>query len=139
MVAASDWCCDGVVFLAFHVVSSLRYVENRVIDRVSSLITGTLARRGLALHALGSLALHRANVWLHERFPAASAQAIRITDHVLVIECSHSIVLQELQAQSVDLKHYLASECPFAALENIQLLRAGAEPVNPLAPGKAPA
>lgn len=85
------------------------------------------------------MAIHRVNAWLAERLPPASARATRIADHVLSVECSHSIVLQELQAQLPELKRFLASECPFAAIQDVRLARADGSAPNTLAPGNPPA
>lgn len=125
--------------MSFRVVSRGHGAENAAIDRVSSLIAGTLAKRGLATHALGSLAVHRANVWLRERFPVSAARAVSIADNALRIECSHSIVLQELQAQTDELKRFLAAECPFASIHEVRLMRADGGAINALAPGNPPA
>jgi hypothetical protein len=111
----------------------------RHIDKVSSLIAGTLAKRGLATHALASLALHRVNAWLAERVPPGAAKATRLADGVLAVECSHSIILQELQAQTPELKAFLARECPFAAISDVRLSRFDAGAGNTLAPGNPPA
>ena len=109
-------------------------------DRVSSLIAGTLAKRGLAKHALSSMALHRVNEWLARQFPTGSpAKAVRITDNVLQIDCTHSVILQELQLRLPELRAFLAAECPFAAVTDIRLSRADGIPGNALAPGNPPA
>lgn len=94
-------------------------------DKLSSLIGGALAKRGLAGHALASLALHRVNGWLIERFPSggAPARAERIADGVLHIACSHSIILQELQSRLPELRAFLTLECPFLPVSEIRLAR----------------
>ncbi len=109
-------------------------------DRASNLITGVLAKRGLARHALAAMAVHRVNGWLRERFPAAGAASVRtVADGVLAIECGHSIVLQELQLQLVELKAFCDAECRFASIREIRLSRSGEGPGNALAPGNPPA
>ena len=114
--------------------------DNGRIDRVSNLITGALSKRGLAGHALASMAIHRVNVWLKERFPAPGAAAVRtVKDGVLLIECGHSVVLQELQLQAVELLAFCDAECPFASIREIRLSRSGEGPGNALAPGNPPA
>lgn len=110
-------------------------------DRVSFLIAGTLAKRGLAQNALASLALHRTNAWLAAAFPLGDspAAAERLADGVLHIRCSHSVILQELQSRLPELRRFLASDCPFAAVTEIRLSRASGPPGNALAPGNPPA
>lgn len=115
--------------------------DNDGIDKVSTLIAGALAKRGLAEHALTSLTLFRVNEWLKERFPTADspARAQRVADHVLHIACTHSIILQELQQQLPDLHRFLATNCPFSAVQEIRLSRGDARAGNALAPGNPPA
>lgn len=109
-------------------------------DRASQLITGVLAKRGLARHALASMAIHRVDGWLAARFPSAGAASVRsISDGVLAVECSHSIVLQELQLQLPELRAFCDAECPFASIREIRLSRSGEGPGNALAPGNPPA
>lgn len=95
-------------------------------DRVSSLIVGSLAKRGLARHATSSLVLHRVNCWIQQRFSGvpASPTASTVEDGVLVIRCSHAIQVQELQLQLADLRQFLASDCPFFTLRDVRLIRA---------------
>lgn len=117
-----------------------KITENDLVDRASNLITGVLAKRGLARHALAAMAVHRVNGWLRERFPAAGAASVRtVADGVLAIECGHSIVLQELQLQLVELKAFCDAECRFASIREIRLSRSGEGPGNALAPGNPPA
>lgn len=114
--------------------------ENERIERVSQLITGALSKRGLAGHAMASMAIHRVNSWLKERFPAAGAASVRtVKDGVLLIECSHSVILQELQLQLVDLRAFCDTECRFASIHEIRLSRSGETSGNALAPGNPPA
>lgn len=109
-------------------------------DRASQLITGVLAKRGLASHALASMAIHRIDAWLAARFPSRSAAIVRtVKEGVLSIECSHSIVLQELQLQLNELKAFCDAECPFASIREIRLSRSGEGTGNALAPGNPPA
>lgn len=114
--------------------------ENGGIDRISSLITGALARRGLAGNALSSLAIHRVNAWIAGRFPVPvpPARAERIVDGTLRISCDHSAILQELQLQLPELRAFVARECPFVAVSEIRLARADTAG-NALAPGNPPA
>lgn len=114
--------------------------DNGGIDRVSSLITGALARRGLAQHALASMSKHRVDAWLAARFPSKTAATVRIIkDGVLFIECAHSVILQELQLQLVDLRAFCDAECSFSSIKEIRLSRSGEGPGNALAPGNPPA
>lgn len=117
-----------------------KVADNERIERASNLITGALSKRGLAGHAMASMAIHRVNTWLKERFPSQGAASVRtIKDGVLLIECSHSVVLQELQLQSVDLRAFCDTECRFASIQEIRLSRSGETSGNALAPGKPPA
>ncbi len=127
------------VFSPIAVVPRPPEAHDGSIDKVSSLIAGTLAKRGLAQHALASLTLHRVNAWLAKRLPPGSARATRIADHVLTVECSHSIVLQELQLQSAELRAFIASECPFSSITDLRLSRSDGNAGNTLAPGNPPA
>lgn len=109
-------------------------------DRASQLITGALAKQGLARHALAAMAIHRVNGWLRKRFPADGVAFVRsIADGTLSIECRHSIVLQELQLQITDLRSFCETECPFASIRDIRLSRSGEGSGNALAPGNPPA
>ncbi len=110
------------------------------IDRVSSLITGALAKRGLAEHAMASLALHRINGWIAGAFASKNppAKAERIAEGVLTIGCSHSVVLQEMQVRLPELRAFIAAECPFAAIADIRLSRDDGKAGNALAPGNPP-
>lgn len=82
------------------------------------------------------MALHRVNGWLRDRFPSPKAAVARsIIDGVLLVECSHSVILQELQLQLVDLRAFCDAECRAAAISGIRLSRSGEVPGNALAPG----
>ncbi len=118
----------------------MEITDNARIDRVSSLITGVLSRRGVASQALASMALHRINGWLGERFPSPKAAVARsIVDGVLLVECSHSVILQELQLQMVELKAFCNAECTSTGISDIRIARSGDAPGNALAPGNPPA
>jgi predicted nucleic acid-binding Zn ribbon protein len=109
-------------------------------DKVSSLITTALAKRGLAHHALASLARTRVQGWLQGRFSAAHAPTVgSIKEGVLLIDCPHPIVLQELQVLLPDLKAFLCQECPFAHISDIRISRSSDPSRKPLAPGNTPA
>lgn len=94
-------------------------------DLLFSLIPGALKKRGLAEHAEGALIVHRAQKWLQEKCPhlLECVKVRSIKDHVLTIECTHSVALQECQACSQDLLLYLQQECPFGIIKNVRLLR----------------
>lgn len=136
--AASDKAAE-LGFLRLVVVRTGRGAENGPIDKVSSLIAGTLAKRGLAQHALASLAIHRINGWLSERFASAPPRVVRIADGTVVVACGHSIIAQELQAQLPELNAFIASECPFARISAVRLVRSDDAAGNALAPGNPPA
>ncbi len=105
-------------------------------DRVSSLIAATLAKRGLGQHALAALALHRVNGWLTEAFPNGNnpSRAEEVSDGVLHIACFHAVILQELQLRLPELRQFLQKECPFARIKDIRLYRSDGRPENALAP-----
>lgn len=128
-------------FRRLPVVAGVRAADTGGIDRISSLIAGTLAKRGLATHALSSLALHRVNAWLDERFPGMRSPAVaeKVADGTLFITCVHSVVLQELQLRLPELRRFLATECPFAAITDIRLSRGTGGAGNALAPENPPA
>jgi hypothetical protein len=115
--------------------------ENVGVDRISSLIAGTLAKRGLAQHALASMALHRVNAWIAAAFPGArpSAHAERIADGVLTVACDHSVIVQELQLRLPELKRFIEAECPFATIVDVRVIRSQGGPGNALAPRNPPA
>lgn len=110
-------------------------------ETVFSLMHNALARRGLGENAWASLALHRINQWLSERFPQGNnaVRAERIVDHVLYIACSHSALLQELQQQLPDLRSFLTDNCPFMAITDIRMVRSTPQGGNVLAPANPPA
>ena len=87
---------------------------------------------------MASLALHRINGWLAARFaaPTPPASAERISEGVLTIGCAHSVVVQELQLQLAELRAFIASECPFAGITEIRIVRDDGKAGNALAPEK---
>ncbi len=95
-------------------------------DRVSSVLVGVLARRGLQSHADGALIVYRATHWIGGHLPAM-AGVLHVQNYkegTLSITADHSIALHECTAVMADLKTYLASECAFARIADIRISRA---------------
>lgn len=94
-------------------------------DRVSSLLSRVLHKRGIEAHAQSALIVHRAQQWLHERSPAlrTGAKATRVKDGALIVTCMHSIALQECNDSATDLIAYLKENCPSGAVSVVQATR----------------
>lgn len=94
-------------------------------DRLFSVLPKVLRKRGLHEHAEGALVVLRAQRWLEGRFPSllGSIRVQKYQEHVLHIQCSHSIALQECQGSIPDLKDFLCKDCAFTALSDVQVSR----------------
>lgn len=94
-------------------------------DRLSNVLPKVLRRRGLAEHATGALVVYKARQWLREKFPAFADQvdAKNVRENVLMVECKHSIALQEVKNAETDLIGYLSQECPMAGIREIRTVR----------------
>ncbi len=95
------------------------------VDKVSSLLTAVLNRRGLADHAGSALIVHRCEQWIKERMPAIFpfVQVRFVQDGTLVIACSHAIAQQECQTASADLIADLSRNEPFIRISSVRTVR----------------
>jgi len=94
-------------------------------DRLNTLLTQVLNRRGLQGQATASLAVYQAQDWLNRTLPAFASdlKASQLKDGILLIEAGNSIAAQECQQQLSLLKDYLQKECGLTHIEGVQLLR----------------
>ncbi len=94
-------------------------------DKVSSLLTAVLNRRGLASHAGSALVVHRCEQWINDRMPtiAPFVRVRSLQDGTLVIACAHAIAQQECQTASADLIADLAKNEPFIRISSVRTVR----------------
>jgi len=80
-------------------------------DKISALIPKVLAKRGLKDQAGASYAVYLTIDWLHALSVDIAEHCIvtTIKDGVLTIECLNSVVMQELNQKSDELKSHLNS------------------------------
>ncbi len=92
-------------------------------DKVSSVLSTVLRRRGLKHHADASLAIHHADAWihLHARGLAGMVEAKTLKDGILSVHCSNAVALQEMQGLLQKLQQHLQKEG--VALAGIHLKR----------------
>ncbi len=95
-------------------------------DRLSSVLPRVLHRRGFSEQAQAAMITFKARAWLQESHPhLADLVQVRIfKEGELVVACSHSIALQEVQGQSEALLCYLRQECPQVRIAGLRVLRA---------------
>ncbi len=94
-------------------------------DRLSLVLPKVLQARGLTQHAQGAFVTHAAKKWIEKNMPhiVTFVGAMKTAETTLIISCTHSIALQECQAQSVQLLEYLRLECPFGGINAIRYTR----------------
>jgi hypothetical protein len=94
-------------------------------DKISHVLPKVLQRRGLKDHAQGAHATHAARKWFESHLPhiAPFIGDMKIVETALHISCSHSIALQECQAQNAHLIEYLRLECPFGGIKEVRYTR----------------
>ena len=94
-------------------------------DSMESLLQKSLHKRGLYTHAQSSLVVFKAQEWLEKELSlfAEMIHARSYTDAILIIECDHSIALQECSQQQERLKTYLVEECGISEIHDIRIIR----------------
>ncbi len=94
-------------------------------DKLASVLTHVLNRRGIRDHAAGALVTHRVRGWFAERLPALAAfvHVIKVENGSLFLTCEHSVALQECQGVLTELQAFLRLECPFEAIKDIRVSR----------------
>lgn len=94
--------------------------------RLSSVLPNVLHRRGYAEQAQAALMTFKARQWIEEHFaPLRDCVQVRmIKEGELIIACTHSIALQEVQAASEQMLQYLRQECPLVKLVGVRIARA---------------
>src|SRR3989344_3244876 len=84
-------------------------------DRISTVLSRVLSRRGLSQEAQASLVVHRAREWitLHAPSLVGGVYVERIVGEDLLLSFDHSLFAQEAQAFLPSLLAFLRSECGF--------------------------
>ncbi len=94
-------------------------------DRLNTVLSKVLQRRGLHGQATASMIVHQAQEWLVNALPqfARDLRVLHIKDGTLAIASANSIAAQECQQVVPLLKEYLIRDCKHAQLESIQIMR----------------
>lgn len=92
-------------------------------DKVSSLISKVLSKRGLKGEADASFIVHIANEWLHEHSASESAIATTYKYGELTVTVSSAIAGQECYAISEDLLLAVQKKFPSARITKIRIQR----------------
>lgn len=94
-------------------------------DKLSSVLPKVLHKRGIEKHATGALVVHRAKIWIVEHLAHLQTMMMvtKLQDGVLHISCTHSVAIQECQGSIGELMQYLRTECPFAGIKDIRVVR----------------
>lgn len=92
-------------------------------DHLKTLLTKRLHQRGLLRHAEAAQIVHIANVWMQEKNLSAFARASQFKDAVLVIECDHSVALQECAQNTEELREHLSEVCAETQIRDIRCIR----------------
>lgn len=95
-------------------------------DRVSSLLTAVLNRRGLTTHAEGALAVVRASQLIEKRLPQifAFVRVQGVKDGQMMIKCENAISMQECHAISDSLLQELKNDPSCGVIHTIRVDRA---------------
>ena len=100
-------------------------------DKVSSLIGGILAKRGLREHAEAAMLTHRIGSWMKEK-NARLATIVKVgslKDGVVILHCDHSIALRECQDLLPDLQAFLSAQPGWMASVRVRVARGSAKRV----------
>lgn len=95
-------------------------------DRVSSVLTSVLNRRGLAAHAEGALAVLRAKEWIAEHLPQISSfvRIRSVKDGQMMIECENAIAMQECHSIANSLLQELKRDSACGIIRSVRVERA---------------
>ena len=94
-------------------------------ERVGSLLSKVLAKRGLKDQAIASLIVHQAQEWLVDALPPFHdmIHVQKCENGVLFVKCEHSIAAQECHQVVDGLLEYLKGECGFTVVESVRIMR----------------
>lgn len=94
-------------------------------DRISSLLTTVLNRRGLTVHAEGALAVLRASKYIEKQLPQIFAfiHVRNVKDGQMVIACENAIAMQECHALTDSLVQELKNDPSCGIIHTIRVER----------------
>jgi hypothetical protein len=95
-------------------------------ERLSKILPGALAKRGLLAESDASLIVHHAKIWIAEKLPGSAAMLFvrSFRDGELLIEAENSIALQECAAKELPLLTHLRETKGHTKVASVRLQRA---------------